>query len=791
MSKKTDRRATKQTPAVAPVQRRVGAAAILVLCTALYFIGVCFTSASTVKMTALALAVFVLASVFLFFTKLRKRIGMPLLLLAVVVVMGGVSTLYAVSGKFALYEFLKVLSAFSLGLLLLTYAPGEGQSTGRWIAKVLAGFSAIAGLVSIDMLSTRFLSGAVLGFLGNMTPDYAGLAGVEAGVRMTSMFENPNVFAGIAGLGVLLSLGLVTSSERRTERAVQTVILYVNALAFLLAFSMGASASIAVAFILLLLLERRDRRMGLLILMVETLVCTVLAAGVISMTSFQPWDGVQPVPLLCTALGAAAMCVSDRLLGERLAGALSKRGKLIPIIVGTAFGIMVVVGLAAYNLTGSIALDAGGTLRRAAYPDAGTYSLSVETDRPLDVMIESQNQQDTMMHTSTVLYNGAASSASFEVPEGSLVVYFNFSAPEGAAVQSASFAGENGSGDIPLGYKLLPGFMANRLQGLWANENAIQRFVFFADGLKLFRRSPIYGLGMGAFENGVKSVQSFAYVTKYAHNHYIQTLAETGIIGLALFLLLLGGSAAAVLCDRKRGEASHPLTPALGAGLVFMAAHAATEVVFSSYPYLPIAFGVFVLISLCCGDALPKPKLNAKGQTVSILVISALVAVYSILLVGNLHAKAVADTGNSFEAMDEAISMDKFEWADYALSYVDSVPAMEDIPEDIRAQADRYAEKLERLDSNTVPFDLASYYFQTGRTEKALSMVEKYVDYVSSDAEAWQRAFDLMLRYEEDTDVYRTGVRRVAWMLNEWNAENMGQIVISDSALALIDRVGG
>ena len=186
-----------------------------------------------------------------------------------------------------------------------------------------------------------------------------------------------------------------------------------------------------------------------------------------------------------------------------------------------------------------------------------------------------------------------------------------------------------------------------------------------------------------------------------------------------------------------------------------------------------------------------KPKLNAKGQTVSLLVISALVAVYSVLLVGNLHAKAVADTGNSFEAMDEAISMDKFEWADSALSYVDSVPAMEDIPEDIRAQADRYAERLERLDSNTVPFDLASYYFQTGRTEKALAMVEKYVEYVSSDAEAWQRAFDLILQYEEDTDVYRTGVRRVAWMLNEWNAENMGQIVISDSALALIDRVGG
>ena len=78
----------------------------------------------------------------------------------------------------------------------------------------------------------------------------------------------------------------------------------------------------------------------------------------------------------------------------------------------------------------------------------------------------------------------------------------------------------------------LPPVGANRIQGLWANENAIQRFVLFADGLQLFRSSPIYGLGMGAFENGVKSVQSFDYIAKYAHNHYIQTLAETGVIGL-------------------------------------------------------------------------------------------------------------------------------------------------------------------------------------------------------------------------------------------------------------------
>lgn len=45
--------------------------------------------------------------------------------------MDGISTLYAVSGKFALYEFLKVLASFCLVLFLLAIAPGKGVAAGR------------------------------------------------------------------------------------------------------------------------------------------------------------------------------------------------------------------------------------------------------------------------------------------------------------------------------------------------------------------------------------------------------------------------------------------------------------------------------------------------------------------------------------------------------------------------------------------------------------------------------------------------------------------------------------
>ena len=520
-------------------RNRLDSKAVLVLLAAvLYFLAVCLTSATTGKMAGMALSVLSLALVFLFFSRLRDRIGVPLLLLAAVVLMDGISTFYAVSGKFALYEFLKVLSAFCLTLLLLAAAP-EGEP-GRWIASVLEGFGALAGVVSIDLLSTRWLSGSVVWVLGQFTPDYAALDGVEAGVRMTSLFVNPNVFAGVAGLGVLLSLGLARSSGTVGERRVHLVCLYVNALSFLLAFSMGASGAIALAFLVYLVLEQRQaRRVRLLVLMVETLVLTAISAAAVSVTSFQAWEGVQPVPLLCTVLGAAALCAVADTLGVRLAARLDGSAKGTVLLTGGLLAALAAFVLLAFNWTGPETLSAGGALRRAAYPEPGTYSLEVQGDGAVFVNIESQNQQQTMMHTSTVLYDGPAEGAAFTVPDGSLVVYFNFSAPDGAHLETAAYSGQAGSGEVPLGYKLLPGFMANRLQGLFANENAIQRLVFFSDGMKIFRRSPVVGLGLGAFENGVKSVQSFYYETKYAHNHYIQTLAETGLVGLALFLGLL------------------------------------------------------------------------------------------------------------------------------------------------------------------------------------------------------------------------------------------------------------
>ena len=785
MSKK-NRQLAAQAAASARNRNEIWAAAGL---TAVLFAAVVFSVTDTIKIVAMAAMIFTVGVMLLQGKVLRERLSWLTLAVTCWVIMNGISTLYAVSGKFALYEFLKLAISFGIFVGILACGRGTGRSLGRRSATALECCSALVSVFSIDLISTRILSSAFFWFVGLFSQSYEGLSGIEVGVRMTSVFQNPNIFAGCVGIGVLLSLGLATTAESGRERSVHLVCLALNALAFLLAFSMGASGTIAVAFLAYLLLERPERRASVLMVMVETLVVCMAAAFPIYLTAFDQWDGVQPVPVLCAAAAAVVLCLSDRFVGRRVSRRLEGKEKVVFALIALVLAAVAVYGVLAYNVAGAASLEAGETLRRSAYPEPGAYTLEVEGSGELTVVIETQNRQDTMMHTSTVLYKGAAQGAEFTVPEDSMVVYFNFTAPDGAQFQSAAYQGEGGTGSLRLGYKLIPGFVADRLQGLFANQNAIQRTVFFEDGMKLFSRSPVVGLGLGAFESGQAGVQSFYYESKYVHNHYIQSLVDTGVVGLALFVSVLLLSAVAVIRARRREEFS-PLTACLGAALVFMALHGTVEVVFSSNFYLPFALGAFGLIDLCCGGALMALPGGKKHRVWYTWTGALFTLAYILLLSGNLYARSLFVLP-TYENLELAVTVDRFEWTDYMTSYALSASQEEEPDPVVKGNMEYYLKRLERVESNIVPYYLAQCYFNLGRTEEAFAMLERYLNYTSSNAQSWQSAFLLAMQHGESAQEYKESVAHLYKMFREWNEANMGSVTLDPTILAFLQYNAG
>lgn len=746
----------------------------------LFFFVVCLGSADSIKGTVIAMAAIALITIAARFKVLRERLSWPFIALMLVVLMDGISTFYAVSGKFALREFLKVFLAFLTAVVLLSISPKKEEKTGTRIAEILATATAVGGFIGIDTVSTGLISGAVVRLLDHFTVAYTEYDGVQQLVRMSSIFSNANVYAGFSGLGSILGLGLVHSAQSRKKRCFYLVLLYLNLLAFFLTISLGAFFFAVIAFFAFVMLQAKEKRGGALLFLLETIVLAG-AAALLLITMPEAEAGTRRIlPLAAAVVGAAAYCLLDTFVLRKIASRpLGISGRTAAVIIVIAVAAFAAYAGAALSVTSAIDLAPESTIDRLIFPKPGTYTLNVAAQGDsIKIRVYSRTLADIANNTYTTIYAGNALEAECVVPEDSVMVHVRFTSPDGIRIDSADL----GSYSIPLDYVLMPDILVRRLTNVGTVRNIAQRLVYFQDGIKIFRRSPVFGLGMGAFENAIKGVQSYYYETKYAHNHYFQTLLETGIIGLLLFIFLLVSSAAAVWKSRKQ----QPFAPMLGAAWVFMAGQALHDIVFSSYSYLPVAYGIFALIALCCGDALEKPKLSRTVRSVGIGVMALCTVIYCGFLIGNMTAKRAAERNLTFQTLQQSAKQDRFEWADYALPYVMSAKG-DDIDPAIRQQADAFAQRLATVDSNTIPIYLAEYYFETGRTEQAIRMIEKYVDYVSSDESAWNSAVSLLRDYAEDSEAYRSGVRRIAQKLDDWNSANIGHITLSQELGEFLD----
>jgi putative inorganic carbon (HCO3(-)) transporter len=64
------------------------------------------------------------------------------------------------------------------------------------------------------------------------------------------------------------------------------------------------------------------------------------------------------------------------------------------------------------------------------------------------------------------------------------------------------------------------------------------RFAIWSTAISIFKDSPLIGCGVGLFMDNFSKYGGAGY--QYAHNCYLQILAETGILGLASFLWIIG-----------------------------------------------------------------------------------------------------------------------------------------------------------------------------------------------------------------------------------------------------------
>jgi len=81
------------------------------------------------------------------------------------------------------------------------------------------------------------------------------------------------------------------------------------------------------------------------------------------------------------------------------------------------------------------------------------------------------------------------------------------------------------------------------------------RWSFWKVAVKEFQDHPILGVGAGNYHNAYFQYwNQDRFYSRFAHNHYLQVLAETGALGFGLFLLLLAALTRQVWANRNRND---------------------------------------------------------------------------------------------------------------------------------------------------------------------------------------------------------------------------------------------
>ena len=734
----------------------------------------------------------------------RKRIwNAPSLLLLGYAAFSWVTIFWAMSGKFHLREGSKILIAVFFFLLVAMHKKFDGAFARR-VMGAIAGISALYALLSVEAVSTG-ITKLLLERLPAINTDNIAFNGA----RLYGIFGNSNIEASIYAIGIFCAVALVCGAERKWQRILFTVTLSFSAFAFLLVFSMGAIACFIAAVAAYLIFAGKGRS-AVLLRMLEAAVPT-LVCGFIAFALLNSERSALVLALLLANAGVSALL--ELTVSARLSAVLERHEKLaFGVLIAVALGAAVYI-VAALKVTGPYTF--GSFIDRSAKLGAGEHTIQIEADGEVTGWIYSWDTLGMLTGERTSLHYGKVEQeVTIHVPEGSEICGFNFSAEPGVTIYRAVIDGVQ---EIPLNFRLLPGFAANRLQTISASSSPIIRAMYRQDALRLWRFSPVVGNGIGAFETGVTSVQDYPYETRYVHQHYLQVLLEDGVIGLALFAGALAAMLLALWKKRKQMQENeyYWLYPALCAEFVMNGLQMCWDVSMSMIVFLCMTYALYGLIVATCAEPFAekaaaeengkKKKAQAKGPDTSLLARNigiGFTAVVLLTLCGNLYAasKANAPVGSTDEFMSNlsaAARLDLYEHNDQKLSYV--VASLNEGGEAYRAQADEYAAQLAGAQSNTIPRYLVGYYLQTEQYDKAIDEAILGASYSASDADTWddcaallnEALFQNMLTplLTEERAALMAKLTEYYDALQAYNASALVPVELSESAQAFFDKI--
>ena len=574
-------------------------------------------------------------------SRFEQRLSVPVLGLLAFAIVYGAAAIYSPFGANAQSEFYKFIAAFSLAVILLARFDRRHVPGLLWGG---ASVSSVIALISLDMSCGQVLFGPFNALMNALGTDYSNALPEYLSARVNGLYNDANVTACLFSLALFAALYLLKNSACIWRRLAASLLAGVNAVSLLLTGSRGALLCFAAACLVWILAERMNR-VGLFLLLVETAVSMVAAAAP---ASSMVTNGDETSVVLCFLSGLILFAL-DVLAGRRLESVLSAHKKAALTAVVAVAVVCAAYGVAAMTVKGPYTFDSTGLVQRQAELPAGTYTLTAPLEDNIRVRLQGQTAYGKILDQYETLYDSISGETEFTVPEDLVMTRWLLDAPAGTVIECIELSdGQR----FQLGYPLLPTFIADRLL-LGMGNSFTLRVEFDKDAWKIFSTAPIFGRGLGSTENVTRSVQSFQYESKYAHNHLLQTMADTGLVGTVFALAFVLG--AAWLCLQAVRKEKDSLAAVLLAAWVMMNLHSLMEINFSVRGFRCFAYMLLVLPILLYARPLlagETAKARKQAKTVGILVTVGY-ALYLAVFGGLLESARMTDRkAENFQTSD-------------------------------------------------------------------------------------------------------------------------------------------